>query len=117
MERPGGETLMTSAKHRERRAGIAIALSLSIVVPIAVRAEEPAQPSTPAPALTLTLQQALVRALEANASAATGRSQIAASQAQVRQIRAGVLPHLDLDSAATRNSNEVAFDVNGFRAI
>ncbi len=110
---------MTSAKHRERRARFqgagAIALSLSIFVPIAVRAEEPAQPPTQTP--TLTLQQALRRALEANASAATGRSQIAASQAQVRQIRAGILPHLDLDTAATRNSNEVAFDVNGFRAV
>jgi outer membrane protein len=110
---------MTSAKRRERRARLqgagAIALSLSIFVPIAVRAEEPAQPPTQTP--TLTLQQALVRALEANASAATGRSQIAASQAQVREIRSGILPHLDLDAAATRNSNEVAFDVNGFRAI
>ncbi|HEY0555048.1 MAG TPA: TolC family protein [Thermoanaerobaculia bacterium] len=110
---------MTSTKHRERRARLqgagAIALSLSIFVPIVVRAEEPAQPPTQTP--TLTLQQALRRALEANASAATGRSQIAASQAQVRQIRAGILPHLDLDTAATRNSNEVAFDVNGFRAV
>src|ERR1700710_706332 len=117
MERPRGETQMISAKRRERRARLqgagAIALSLLIFVPIAARAEDPApQPSTP-----LTLQQALRRALEANASAATGRSQIAVSEAQVRQIRAGVLPHFDLDTAATRNSNEVAFDVNGFRAV
>ena len=109
--------LMTSAKRRERRARLqgarALALSLLISVPVAVRAQSPRQ----SPRAPLTLQQALRRALEANASAATGRSQIAASQAQVRQIRAGILPHLDLDTAATRNSNEVAFDVNGFRAV
>lgn len=100
---------MTSAKRRERRAGIALALSLLTFVPSAVRAEEPA----PQP---LTLQQALRRALEANASTATVRSQIAVSEAQVRQIRSSILPHVDLDTAVTRNSNEVAFDVNGFRA-
>jgi outer membrane protein len=100
---------MTCAKRRERRAGIAFALSLLTLVPSAARAEGPA--SQP-----LTLQQALRRALEANASTATVRSQIAVSEAQVRQLRSSVLPHVDLDTAATRNSNEVAFDVNGFRA-
>jgi outer membrane protein len=108
---------MTSAKRRERRARLqgagVLALSLLISVSAAAWAQEPApRPSTP-----LTLQQALLRALEANAGTATARSQITASEAQVRQIRAGVLPHIDLDTAYTRNSNEVAFDVNGFRAI
>jgi outer membrane protein len=100
---------MTCAKRRERRAGIALALSLLTLIPSAARAAGPA----PQP---LTLQQALRRALEANASTATVRSQIAVSEAQVRQLRSSVLPHVDLDTAATRNSNEVAFDVNGFRA-
>jgi outer membrane protein len=103
---------MTWIKRRERRAGIALALSLLTFVPSIARTQEPAQPALQA----ITLQQALRRALEANASTATGRSQIAASQAQVRQIRSAILPHLDLDTAAIRNSNEVAFDVNGFRA-
>jgi outer membrane protein len=100
---------MTCAKRREGRVGIALALSLLTLVPSAARAEGPA----PQP---LTLQQALRRALEANASTATVRSQIAVSEAQVRQLRSSVLPHVDLDTAVTRNSNEVAFDVNGFRA-
>ena len=100
---------MTCAKRRERRAGIALALSLLTLIPSVARAEGPA----PQP---LTLQQALRRALEANASTATVRSQIAVSEAQVRQLRSSVLPHVDLDTAVTRNSNEVAFDVNGFRA-
>src|SRR3954471_13625824 len=100
---------MTCAKRRERRAGIVLALSLLTLIPSVARAAGPA----PQP---LTLQQALRRALEANASTATVRSQIAVSEAQVRQLRSSVLPHVDLDTAATRNSNEVAFDVNGFRA-
>jgi outer membrane protein len=103
---------MTLVKRRERRAGIALALSLLTFVPLGTgtaRAQEPA------PQTTLTLQQALRRALEANSSAATARSQIAVSEAQVRQIRSSILPHLDLDTAVTRNSNEVAFEVNGFR--
>ena len=94
---------------RERRAGIALALSLLTFVPTARARETPA--SQP-----LTLKQALRRALEANASTNTARSQIATSEAQVRQLRNSVLPHFDLDTAYTRNSDEVAFDVNGFRA-
>jgi outer membrane protein len=108
---------MTLIKRRERRDGIALALSLLTFVPLAAgtaRAQEPAPAVSQA--VPLTLQQALRRALEANSSTATGRSQIAASEAQVRQIRSSILPHLDLDTAVTRNSNEVAFDVNGFRA-
>jgi outer membrane protein len=112
MERPRGEILMTSAKRRERRARLlgagALVLSLLIFVPAAARAEGPP---------TLTLQQALRQALEANASTATGRSMIAVSEAQVRQLRSSILPHLDLDTSATRNSNQVAFDVNGFQAL
>ncbi|HYX24442.1 MAG TPA: TolC family protein [Thermoanaerobaculia bacterium] len=104
MKRPGG------------RAGIALALALlSLLVP-AVRAQEPAAPPAPAVPPVLTLQQALRRALEANAGTATARSQIAAAQAQVRQLKTSILPHLDLESSATRNSREVAFNVNGFRA-
>jgi outer membrane protein len=109
---------MTLVKRRERRAGIALALSLLTFVPLAAgtaRAQEPGPPAQAA-SQAITLQQALRRALEANASTATSRSQIAASEAQVRQIRSSVLPHIDLDTAAIRNSNEVAFDVNGFRA-
>jgi outer membrane protein len=108
---------MTLVKRRERRDGIALALSLLTFVPLAAgaaRAQEPAPAVSQA--VPLTLQQALRRALEANSSTATVRSQIAASEAQVRQIRSSILPHLDLDTAVTRNSNEVAFDVNGFRA-
>jgi outer membrane protein len=108
---------MTSRNRRERRAGIALALSLLTLIPFAagaVRAEEPLQPQPlPQP---ITLRQALRRALEANAGTATARSQVATSEAQVRQLRTSILPHLDLDSAVTRNSREVAFDVNGFRA-
>src|SRR5436305_2296040 len=107
MKRPGG------------RDGIVLALSLlSLLVP-AARAQEPAAPpAPPAPSAppAMTLQQALRRALEANAGTATARSQIAAAQAQVRQLKTSILPHVDLDSSVTRNSREVAFDANGFRA-
>ncbi|HTG33537.1 MAG TPA: TolC family protein [Thermoanaerobaculia bacterium] len=106
---------MTLSKHRERRAGIALALSLLTFVPAVARSQEPVQAGSQAGFQAITLQQALRRALEANASTATGRSQIAVSQAQVRQIRSSILPHLDLDTAVTRNSNEVSFEVNGFR--
>jgi outer membrane protein len=105
---------MTSVHRRERRARIALGLSLLFAVPLgagAAGAEEPAPPPQ-----ALTLQQALRRALEANASTATARSQVIASEAQVRQLRNSILPHFDLDTAVTRNSQEVAFDVNGFRA-
>ncbi|HEX4963039.1 MAG TPA: TolC family protein [Thermoanaerobaculia bacterium] len=90
------------------RGGIALALALLSLPSPAARAQEPA------PALTL--QQALRRALEANAATATARSQVATSQAQVRQLKTSILPHLDLESAVIRNGQEVAFDVNGFRA-
>ena len=90
------------------RGGIALALALLSLPSPAVRAQEPA------PALTL--QQALRRALEANAGTATARSQVATAQAQVRQLKTSILPHLDLESAVIRNGQEVAFDVNGFRA-
>ena len=109
---------MTLVKRRERRAGIALALSLLTFVPLAAgnaHAQEPALAAPQAASQAITLQQALRRALEANSSAATVRSQIAVSEAQVRQIRSSILPHLDLDTAVTRNSNEVAFEVNGFR--
>ncbi|MEO6191719.1 MAG: TolC family protein [Thermoanaerobaculia bacterium] len=106
---------MTLVKRRERRAGIALALSLLTFVPAMARSQEPTQAGSQAGSQAITLQQALRRALEANAGTATARSQIAVSQAQVRQIRSSILPHLDLDTAVTRNSNEVAFEVNGFR--
>ncbi len=103
---------MTAVQRRERRARIALGLSLLIAVPLAARAARAEEP----PPQALTLQQALRRAIEANASTATARSQVTASEAQVRQLRNSILPHFDLDTAATRNSREVAFDVNGFRA-
>jgi outer membrane protein len=99
---------MNLLKRLGERGGIALALSLLSLLSPAARAQERA------PALTL--QQALRRALEANASTATARSQVATSQAQVRQLKRSILPHVDLESAVTRNSQEVAFDVNGFRA-
>ena len=106
---------MNSTMNRCERGGIALALSLLALLSPAARAQEPA-PSQADPAVALTLQQALRQALEANPSTATARSQVATSQAQVRQLRTSILPHLDLESAVTRNSREVAFDVNGFRA-
>ncbi|MEA2602937.1 MAG: outer membrane protein [Acidobacteriota bacterium] len=104
-----------NSKNRRERGGIVLALSLLTLLSPAARAQQPA-PAPPDPAVILTLQQALRQALEANPNTATARSQIATSQAQVRQLRTSILPHLDLESAVTRNSREVAFDVNGFRA-
>jgi outer membrane protein len=104
---------MTAVTRRERRARIALGLSLLISVPFAARAVDA---ESPPPPQALTLQQALRRAIAANASTATARSQVTASEAQVRQLRNSILPHFDLDTAVTRNSREVAFDVNGFRA-
>jgi outer membrane protein len=103
---------MTVVQRRERRARIALGLSLLITAPFAVRAAGAESP----PPQALTLQQTLRRAIEANASTATARSQVTTSEAQVRQLRNSILPHFDLDTAVTRNSQEVAFDVNGFRA-
>jgi outer membrane protein len=100
---------MNLVKRLGGRVGIALALSLLSLLSPAARAQE----SAPG----LTLQQALRRALEANAGAATARSQVATSQAQVRQLKTSILPHVDLDSAFIRNSQEVAFDVNGFQAV
>ncbi len=108
---------MTSVHRREPRkprARIALGLSLLFAVSLGAGAARAAEPAPPPQALTL--QQALRRALEANASTATARSQVTASEAQVRQLRNSILPHFDLDTAVTRNSQEVAFDVNGFRA-
>jgi outer membrane protein len=103
---------MTSVESRRgRRAGIAAALALLTLLPAG--AQEPAGSS----AQPLTLQQALRRALAANASTATARSAVASSQAEVRGLRSSILPHFDLDTAYTRNSDQVAFDVSGFRAI
>jgi outer membrane protein len=107
---------MNPKRNRRERGGIALALSLLSLLSPAVRAQEPAPAPAVPVAVTLTLQQALRQALEANPNTATARSQIATSQAQVRQLRTSILPHLDLESAVTRNSREVAFDVNGFRA-
>jgi len=99
---------MNLVKRLGERGGIALALSLLSLLSPAARAQEPSP--------VLTIQMALRRALEANASTATARSQVATSQAQVRQLKRSILPHVDLESAVTRNSQEVAFDVNGFRA-
>ncbi|HEY0511123.1 MAG TPA: TolC family protein [Thermoanaerobaculia bacterium] len=103
---------MASAENRrEGRAGIAAVLSLLTFLPCAAARAQDRPVTRP-----ITLQQALRRALDANASTATARSQVATSEAQVRQLRTSILPHADLDASATRNSREVAFDVNGFRA-
>ncbi|HSS75493.1 MAG TPA: TolC family protein [Thermoanaerobaculia bacterium] len=99
---------MNLVKRLGERGGIALALSLLSLLSPAARAQEPSP--------VLTIQMALRRALEANASTATARSQVATSQAQVRQLKRSILPHVDLESAVTHNSQEVAFDVNGFRA-
>ncbi len=104
---------MNFVKRLGERGGTALALSLLSLVFSGVPAAGAQEPAAPA----LTLQQALRRALEANASAATARSQVATSQAQVRQLKTSILPHVDLESAYTRNSQEVAFDVNGFSAV
>lgn len=98
-----------NSRLKRGKAGM-LALALLALISPAARAQEPAQPQV------LTLQQALRQALEANPNTATARSQIATSQAQVRQLKTSILPHFDLESAVTRNSREVEFDVNGFRA-
>src|SRR4051794_23107669 len=109
------EVRVMNPKNRRERGGIVLALSLLTLLSPAARAQQPA-PAPADPAVILTLQQALRQALEANPNTMTARSQIATSQAQVRQLRTSILPHLDLESSVTRNSREVAFDVNGFRA-
>jgi outer membrane protein len=96
-------------KRRGRTAGIALVLSLfSSSIP-AARAQEPAAP-------TLTLQEALRRALEANPATARARSEVGVAEAQLRQLRSSILPHVELNGTATRNSDEVTFDANGFEA-
>lgn len=100
---------MTFDNRRGRRTGIALALSLLTFLPSIARAQEP-------PPGKLTLQEALRRALEANPNTATARSQIATSEAQVRQLRTSILPHFDLETVGTLNGKEVAFDFNGSRA-
>jgi outer membrane protein TolC len=96
-------------KRRGRTAGIALVLSLfSSSIP-AARAQEPA-------ARPLTLQEALRRALEANPATARARSEVGVAEAQLRQLRSAILPRVELNGTATRNSDEVTFDANGFEA-
>lgn len=82
-------------------------------------AQEPPPPpaATATPAAGLTLRDAVVRALTANPTVTRSRSQIASSEADVRRIRTSILPHIDLESSATRNSSEVAFEFDGNRAV
>lgn len=82
----------------------------------AVAAQEP-PPSQAVPADTLTLQDALLRALTANPTISRTRSQIAQSEAEMRRIRTSILPRVDVEANATRNSSEVAFDFDGNRAV
>jgi len=96
------------SKLRGRTAGIALVLSLFSSLPTA-HAQEPAAP-------TLTFQEALRRALEANPNTARARSDVNVAEAQLRQLRASILPHVELTGSATRNSDEVSFDANGFDA-
>lgn len=96
-------------KRRGRTAGIALVLSLfSSSIP-AARAQEPA-------AQALTFQEALRRALEANPNTARARSDVNVAEAQLRQLRSAILPRVELNGSATRNSDEVTFDANGFDA-
>jgi outer membrane protein len=103
---------MTSKKNGARsRAGIApavITLSLLTFLPPAARAQGPVQ--------TLTFEEALRRALQANPSTETARAEVRVSEAQLRQLRSSILPRVELNGSATRNSEEVAFETNGFRA-
>lgn len=103
---------MTSKKNRARsRAHVALAISLLTFLPPAARAQEPTPPRT-----TLTFDEALRRALQANPTTETARAEVRASEAQLRQIRSAILPKVELNGRATRNSNEVAFEFEGFRA-
>jgi outer membrane protein len=114
------------------RPGRALALAILVLaglVPVAgaVAQEPPPAPAEPAePAGTvgaagaagrLTLEAALARALAANPTVARTRSQIASSQADIRRIRTSILPHVDVEANATKNSREVAFDFDGNRAV
>jgi outer membrane protein len=99
------------------RTGSAAILSLFLLTAPAVRAQEPAPPAAPvAPGQTLTLTEALRRALEANLATRRARSQTAVAEAQVRQLRSSILPQVELNSSATRNSDEVSFETDGFTA-
>lgn len=103
---------MISRKNRARsRANIALAISLLTILPPAARAQEPTPPRT-----TLTFDEALRRALQANPTTETARAEVRASEAQLRQIRSAILPKVELNGRATRNSSEVAFEFNGFEA-
>lgn len=100
---------MTSKKNGARsRASIVLALSLLTFLPPAAPAQEPGQ--------TLTFEEALQRALAANPATETARAEVRISEAQLRQLRSSVLPRIELNGSATRNSDEVAFETNGFRA-
>lgn len=97
---------------REARAGLALLLCLLLATPVA-RAQEPA---APAPSGTLTLREALVRALAANPATETARSQVSTAEAQVRQLRSAILPQVDFEGQATRNSEESFFEFDGVRS-
>ena len=107
---------MTSKKTgARRRAGIATAAALSLLtlLPPAARAQEPVQ--TPLQT-SLTFEEALRRAVAANPATETARAEVRVSEAQLRQLRSAILPRVELNGSATRNSEEVAFETNGFRA-
>ncbi len=105
---------MTSKKTGARnRASIALALSLLTFLPPAARAQEPVPPATQ----TLTFEEALRRAVAANPATESARAEVRASAAQLRQLRSAILPKVELNGSATRNSDEVAFETNGFRAV
>lgn len=105
----------TGKGNRGGRTGLALALSLSFLTVPSARAQEPPAPATPA-AETLTLEAAMRRALEANPATERARSEVDLAQAQVRQLRSAILPRVDFNGTATRNSEEVFFDAEGFRA-
>jgi len=101
---------------REARAGLALVLCLPLLAAHTARAQEPAAPAAPTPTTTLTLREALRRALEANPSNLTARSEVTTAEAQIRQIRSSILPQVDFEGQGTRNSEEVSFNADGFES-
>lgn len=64
----------------------------------------------------LTLQQALVRALEANPTVQMAESGVDLAEAQRRHLRASIMPQLSLDARSTFNDRSVEFELGGATA-
>jgi outer membrane protein len=65
-------------------------------------------PTTASPQ-TLTLQEAVRRALESNLTLQSSRTEVTAADLQRRTLVASVLPKVNIQGAATENSEEVSF--------